>query len=384
LNLPTLPSAVTDSNGVATATMTLNSMRPGDNYRVIAGLDSPDVPGIEVNNVLLSQVDRGKIPGSIAITEKALTVWRKLWIERDSMGPVATSGLYKNFVEGISTGYTVLRTGPDARTEISIECPYSLIFPAHTTNDEFARGLYQVEGKIYSVYTNTMHLDSVTVVVKGDLNTDEISPVHNFKIYDDDAIIIEVDGTRTIGYRTKLPNFGIELGEKWTAQFEKAYVEPFYVSGYSDEVPFCKNHGFFDVVYGYGSWNDKHDLDEYSAGNFWTVLVVSGFQPEMPEDKDPGMEIGGKDESATYGQTRGWWTDNECIIYLETIFDGKGPTWESDIMAHELIHTVGGCLTNATHCNDKECLFYNYTHPDATLQKICDNCLHSMRNQDTW
>jgi hypothetical protein len=74
-------SAQTDASGCASVEFTV-SMQPGDNFKMFASLDGP-----ALNSLTQDEADAGSAPSGITQSEM-LTVWRRLWLERDSMGPI--------------------------------------------------------------------------------------------------------------------------------------------------------------------------------------------------------------------------------------------------------------------------------------------------------
>jgi hypothetical protein len=78
-------------------------MQPGDNYRVAMALKSEDLDGLHVH----SDVAEGYVepsdeqPSDFAgVVSPVLTIWRKLYLEIDSMAALPASGAQKNYEEG--------------------------------------------------------------------------------------------------------------------------------------------------------------------------------------------------------------------------------------------------------------------------------------------
>ncbi len=71
-------TGTTDVNGEARFTVTV-SMQPGNNYRAGAS-----VVQIAINATTQAQADTNSPPQNVLFTNM-LTVWRKLWVERDTM-----------------------------------------------------------------------------------------------------------------------------------------------------------------------------------------------------------------------------------------------------------------------------------------------------------
>jgi len=82
--------ATTGDDGYATTDVTV-SMQPGDNFRVAASAHDNAVADLQVGDETAAWFvpgDDSQVPKSAAVLTELLTVWRKLHLELDSMGPV--------------------------------------------------------------------------------------------------------------------------------------------------------------------------------------------------------------------------------------------------------------------------------------------------------
>jgi hypothetical protein len=85
--------------GVATARVTFTvSMQPGDNFRAGASLVQTAIDG-----TTQTQADTNNPPQYVKFTEM-LTVWRRLHVELDSMGPVTGNKIITAFTDMVGTG----------------------------------------------------------------------------------------------------------------------------------------------------------------------------------------------------------------------------------------------------------------------------------------
>jgi hypothetical protein len=165
---------------------------PGDNVRIaFIPLDSGGTDALDALNWL--QVEdsnkRGYVPPSSAavdgfqgVLSPMLTVWRKLNIEIDSMGKIATSGPEKNFDEGIVMSAVFTPSVTSGTTTVTVR--NLLTGPT----DRFQRGSLTVAGKSYEVLSNTDYRTNIfagdKIVVNG-----SVSPSvkgKSFRIVDDD------------------------------------------------------------------------------------------------------------------------------------------------------------------------------------------------------
>lgn len=98
-------SAITNSSGVATVLFTV-TRQPGDNFRIAASTDNGYLTGVVANGTGLKDAANiplpepgAAAPNARARQTKLLTVWRKIHLEVDSMGPVV-----QNYVSGFVRG----------------------------------------------------------------------------------------------------------------------------------------------------------------------------------------------------------------------------------------------------------------------------------------
>ena len=95
-----VPSALTDNNGVATVQFTVG-MNPGDNYRVAASATRNYLTGVTVNGTDLEDATHATLPTNDGNQTNMLTVWRRLHVELDSMVAAPNAGTQKNFISGL-------------------------------------------------------------------------------------------------------------------------------------------------------------------------------------------------------------------------------------------------------------------------------------------
>lgn len=81
---------ITDSNGEATAVFQV-TRQPGDNFVVAATTDPNYLNGIGVNGIGLTDSSNQQLPTAQAKRSELLTVWIKVFLEVDSMGPVGNN-----------------------------------------------------------------------------------------------------------------------------------------------------------------------------------------------------------------------------------------------------------------------------------------------------
>ena len=336
------------------------SRQPGNNFTIAVSTCED-----RLDELTQPKLDSGDIPRSVELSP-VLTTWRKLWIERDSMEQVVTTGGEKNHIDGTMSSVAVPYNPATDKTVVWLGLNLIDNEVELSGVDCFRYGRYIVGGNTH-LTTNNTSFDPMfgwdRLTVRGNHTPTEI-----YELYDDD------EGTYGAGgwiINPLLPQKA-SLGT-WASKFEAACIKPNYLPDtYYDEVPFDRNLDSMLASWGWGSWNNDHDCS--SSSHFWTVLVVSGFQPQYTKDKDPDDEIG------VSGVARAS-DDNQCLLYLETnkeVESMGGPSL-GKVMAHEIGHT-GGPVDNGC---EPGCLMWQ----DATGHigdHFCGKCLKDFRKDSNW
>lgn len=333
-------SAMTDSNGVAFVEFVL-SMQPGNNFRV----------GMSVAQSDLDQLTDDSVPsGNSAPTNTPakftdmLTVWRRLWIERDSMTAV-TSNSFTARAIGVTRNITSSGAVFD-RVQLDDFLP--------DDNDVFEGGTLSIPalGKTLLIYGNSDNFvaaDTVDVPA-GSFTTTEVALIGGTQ---PTAILHDDDNDSLLPH---LPSGGALI----TSAFADAYILPIYADAYNvrTTIPFQLNLSALGVR------NDTDDAQDLSSSpDCWITLVVSCFQHTKGEDGDPDGDSPlpaytiSSDNTFAYGASPPLFTIqpigigigalNQSAIFLETIDDefrkvGTGAsTDEVHTVVHEIGHTAG-------------------------------------------
>lgn len=333
-------SAAIDANGKARLTFQ-TTMQPGDNFRVAAALSVAEldqlttfVPGetgayyVAANNEPVAGV------AGIGLTEM-LTVWRRLWIERDTMAPPPTG---TSTAAATITGVTANVVRPGRTSAVDV-----VTLNESLDQDVFEGGTLTIAafgGKTVTVYTNNSNELDVPAgsFTAAELATIAAGPVAATVKDDDDLTILGTAGS------PRLADGGTVL---FTA-FGGAYILPVYADAFNFRVtiPFNENLEDYEV---YSALDNAEDMS--SSGRFWHTLIVSCFQPKASADADGDgtpavLGVTVIAEGAIYGSSpsdtvNGDW--NESAIFLETIRDmiaaGTALTDEAFTVTHEIAHT---------------------------------------------
>lgn len=341
---PYTDSDETDETGRAEIIVTV-SMQPGDNYRAGASLlrDAVDesfpirpqatqaqadgysvwsdgVGGYEPYGWWPSGwYDGYKCP---LVWSQMLTVWRKLHVELDSMGPV--SG---NFVTG--TILSIEDLDPQPRVKLGVPTlPPDFRELDHFHYGEITIGGFatfttdatEVEGPDYVTIKNPEGVDlsgaygAYFMLVDDDVGMLGSPPPLVFPRLADTGLMPEVYGEAYVGIEQDLPS-----------QFN---------------LTFDRNVG--DQGDAYLIIDGSKNVDSFA--DFWAAHVVSAFQGYANRDSDPGAEEGDHPKGLLYGLTRVyiWVWRGGSMIFLETCRDkGGSEAHAAELERFNVAHEVG-------------------------------------------
>jgi hypothetical protein len=341
---------IVDENGEAKFIFRVG-MQPGNNYRVVASvIDQKMFEGVQVTDSSAAGfLGTDFLQSGGAPATPLLTVWRRLWVENDSMEkiPTHTFGYKKNDLSAdipnpIIDAVSLNAAGTDTIFTISpISDPTSFL---NLENGHiFVRSVgHPVTG---AGILNGDHVVSVAG------NYTSVLPGSAFRLYDDDDFGLN---------RDSLPRTDL-VDEVVQKVYRKAFIEVVDAERYSPKidynpdkhVSFHKNH---PAVVPYLSplhlvWEDSkncHDRQECWVGN-----LVAGYQNSHEDDADPRLEEGS--DGLTPESSRRF-----SIVYVETVRDTAAdsgfrdsPNRNKEInerlvidlkltVAHELGHMPGG------------------------------------------
>jgi hypothetical protein len=331
-------------------------MAPGDNYAIAGYLNGVTEP-------TQLQVDVGVLASGVVLSE-TLTVWRKLWIEQDSMRAVATTGNEKNYVSGVSnhyelTTYVNAAGYPVTRTRIYLgqSLPSGFNEEGHYT---LSSGFYR-SGTIDQIVReeHTPYFGNSYIEVGGDFVNNPPS-TNSYDLYDDDY------DKMTLKPRITLPK-GVSL-DNWAKRvYNEAYITPVLVPNNPRPLqPFIRNLDDGDFISG----STGESFDNLPSSGYWSAQVVIGFQPENGCDGDPDNENDGK---PTLGFGPNWnhsW--NRAVVFTEVAREADKS--EDFVLSHEIGHTAG-----LPECNNPQCIMSNKMGSTG----FCDVHLLELRQKTT-
>lgn len=159
---------ITDSNGEATAVFQA-TRQPGDNFVIAASTDDSYLTGISVNGTGLKDSSNQTLPTTRAKRSELLTVWIKVFLEVDSMGPVGN-----NLAVGRITDRGTIGSTP---VWLNVSPNTGPLEPGRFQGGEMTSGTYRFEV-----------LDNTTNQVQVKYNNGSVTVFRNslFQLFDDD------------------------------------------------------------------------------------------------------------------------------------------------------------------------------------------------------
>ncbi len=367
------------------------TMQPGDNFRIASSADKKHLKDLENDDTVLTEHGTGatwkitdrnvwrlsediaKSGLAEAVLSPGLTVWRKMYMEIDTMRPVRDNAVI-GFIQSASksTAEQDGWLGYDVTIDKNLfdELPDDAKVSNDGVENSFRRGVMHVNGQPLYVERSTAKYfgnDTVTVVFtpsRGKTLKEVIKaePVGlPFELLTHDS------------YKNGDPLKPIPL-EQMKPAYEPAYVLPVttkFPHNPISRVPFLLNYQYDNSEYLrsiYEFDNEEHHEDP----DFWLVYLLAAFQGMTKEDGDGGdytyFGLGGfKYENAISGQADSLEKGKEgrgASIFMESGLelqdghkDAEGnhiPGWRlSDTAPHETGHLFGGAHTDGGLMDDR-------------------------------
>jgi hypothetical protein len=362
-------------------------MQPGNNYRAVASVG--DAAGYAAVHVL-NDTQPGYLGHELgqdggAIASEPLTVWRRLWVENDSMAaiPVDQFGYKRNDLSADLTPlvFSANYNAVSARTDIRIP-PIS----DRSSFEALDNGKLIVQSQSHPVlatYVQIPETDNIHhVQIAGDHSG--IPQNAGFRVYDDDDSGLNAP---------PLPRLDL-VNETFKNAYKSAFIEVMDAAEYNPRkiVEFYRNHPVMVGAQGFqnpGVWDDAIDLSD--SRSLWVGNVVTGYQGNVAEDKDPNTE------DAIEGITPG--SRKYSVVYVEVIREAldslfRNPGFDNTQLnqelnknitltaAHELGHMPGG--GNETSHHDENQLMGSGGYSNADSASISPTTTLRIRNTEKW
>jgi hypothetical protein len=278
-------------------------MQPGNNYRAVASVgDYLGYAAVQTDNPAAGTfLGHGLSQTGGAIASEPLTVWRRLWVENDSMESVnITGGSNSNFFP-VTVQYAAedtLSTIPNTGVAVvSEQIPHS----PDQYEDGFFKPLSGGEWKVYRTrrLPNESHI--LTEGVAGGITGAA-------KLFDD-------DGRGLV--QPQLPRLDM-VNEQIKSYYRPSFIEVVSAADYNPNmfIPFKSNDDAFLT----GTiLDDARDLIDRPS--LWSCTLVAAFQGAEDVDVDP-KNVG---ETERYGETSGFdGNDQFAAVYVETCREAYG------------------------------------------------------------
>lgn len=365
-------SCLTDANGVAKVDFTV-TMQPGDNFAVVASAGQAYIESLSPTDDGVNLKDANNIQTPVALTTSnsclntsikacradMLTVWRRLHVEKDSMGFVIL-----NKVDGTFSASKKVIIGTN-----------TLMLNASLEPNRFENGRIKIGDNLYPIidsnpaanppiYANTAN----TVTIINRRGSFQIFANDPFTLYDDDDFNSN-DGTVLDGDTLPAPGEDVVENTDILSWFQAssnplenlfaiAYIIPDYTWAEQNQLnnanaTFQSNvvDDGVDVVI-----DEKRNSGNLESDRFWIAYLLFSYQGATSEDFDPVSEsaTGGiaRSASLTDGPLAGGpvtvpFGSDGALIYLETGRDYDSLLFDEDIpvrktiVPHEIGHQFG-------------------------------------------
>jgi hypothetical protein len=305
---------------------------PGNNYRVAASMKSSALDELFVGvgegspdkMVTSNSSEKPDFSGAIS---PLLTIWRRLWLEIDSMGSEAAPPAgEENWIHG---SLTSIASGtplpPPAGSPPSAGTPlWDCVFDGAISRnlDEFENGWLIVGGTAHRVHA-VVQWPSGELVARTLSNPGATGAC---TLLDDDNTSLPPS------YSPILPRYGIDSSYA-AAKFRPAFIKLIPADdeyNVEKEIPFKLNErssvplpGPFPVI-----WNNAQDLEDVKS--HWVAHAVFGFQDAESKDCDPNSE----ENDSSSGETpvfrlEGSAPTDYSVIWLEQIRETFNWSWYS-------------------------------------------------------
>lgn len=272
--------AQTNNNGDATVEFTV-TMNPGDNFMIAASTD-PTKFTADANGTPLSTADAKIAP--------MLTVWRRLHMEADSMGPVKGNQITGMFMVA------------DINVDQQAKTTYFKFANMNLEPDRFVGGRLEVNKKAGSIKVSTAD----EIVVSGTIGSGiKKGAMVSIVLVDDDDFnlnnktLIGDEGEKLVDLQpgqkfSDLPYFVIMKDSPKPTEnaFADAYIQPEYdwaaTKNYNTAgVTFAVNVSEIGSAIADQLKAGKTSLASEATNDFWIAYVQIGYQGDARSDDDP-------------------------------------------------------------------------------------------------
>lgn len=327
---------VVDANG-ETKFIFRVGMQPGNNYRIVASvIDEAMYEGVQTTNpdaakYLGAQTfQNGEAPAS-----PLLTVWRRLWVENDSMEaiPIDSFGYKRNDLSWHLNPPSIRNVSFTPATGITS-------FGIDAINDQSSfLSLQKGRMIVQSIPHSVTSTASFSVSVPG--NQSSVPVNSGFRLYDDDDIGLTI---------APLPRTDL-VNQQMKDYFKAAFLEVTDCGSHNvlKDVPFIPNEDIFSF---FTTLDDKKDPDLTDRNLLWVCHLIAAYQGPTGADLDPELD----GESKREGETATHNGSEHSVVYVECCREGYEHSllaahpdqaaarlgkWITAVAAHEMAHQPG-------------------------------------------
>ncbi len=289
-------TGVVDANGETKFHFRVG-MQPGNNYRVVASVnDEAMYAGVQTTNPSADKYlgpefyQNGEAPAT-----PLLTVWRRLWVENDSMEaiPTDTYGYKRNDLSSDLTSPIIYSTnfdGTNTRFKITNVTDYSSF-------SNLENGRFIAQSVVHPVVGTLNIFGGHFVLISGDFTSVPINS--GFRLYDDDDLGLSTSA---------LPKQNL-VNEQMKNYFSSSFIKVTNSDNFnsSRQMAFQRNIDVYDS----SSITEHFARDVHDKNSIWACPLTVAYQGPQENDRDPN------DASLRMGETAAHGNNDHSTVFLE-------------------------------------------------------------------
>jgi hypothetical protein len=395
-------SSVTNGSGIATVDFTV-TRQPGDNFAIAASTVEAQANGVNVAGIELTNASGQNIP-TVCVTElvcrsQMLTVWRRLHIEVDSMGPVVENRALGRIATTTRIRSNEVRTIPLTASDGTAANLEPNRFEGGRMTTGF--GALRVECNLTNIDTtddfcNDFNSVRVRNTSGGLLTLIAGTPI---QLYDDDDFndndgppptgdgSLDGDTDEDIPLReTDLALLTADNDDPAANILAQAYMRPVYDIVDRDDDGFFQANAFGIAAPDIRPFFIDRDLTTTSTDvEFWTVYILGAYQSAVFADNDPpGLLVFGHADgipTTSDGDGSGFAIFQEAHSSKEIVAypnDPGDPSLRhvSTTVGHEIGHLLSGQHGDGDIMTDGTGIIRSRRFHPTTIRRIRSQLLH--------
>jgi hypothetical protein len=266
-------------------------MQPGSNYRVVASvIDESMYSGVQVSDPAAAKYLGPELAqnGSAPVSP-LLTVWRRLWIENDSMEqiPIGAFNYKRNDLNADVETPRILQVNPNGsvagKTELEIR-----VVTDKSSFQNIQNGQFLIGSSYYPVIATRSIDEGLDQAPESFVTISDSHPAitvgMDYRIYDDDDYGLN---------RDPLPRTDL-IDDVIKNVYKKSFVDVIDAAAWNTtkEISFYRNAPELvgALQLSYGVWADGLDAKLVGNENLWCATIIAGYQGNVSLDSDPSTE----------------------------------------------------------------------------------------------